>query len=72
MMRVLKIIFTALIVAVRLYLVFKLFYYLKVSFNNPEISLNEAQWYVYALLLDLYIVKILDNSNSDDIYSKKE
>lgn len=72
MMRVLKIIFTALIVAVRLYLVFKLFYYLKVSFNNPEISLNDAQWYVYALLLDLYIVKILDNSNSDDIYSKKE
>jgi hypothetical protein len=72
MMRVLKIIFTALIVAVRLYLVFKLFYYLKVSFNNPEISLNEAQWYVYALLLDLSIVKFLDNSNSDDIYSKKE
>lgn len=72
MIRVLKIIFTALIVAVRLYLVFKLFYYLKVSFNNPEISLNDAQWYVYALLLDLYIVKILDNSNSDDIYSKKE
>jgi len=72
MIRILKIMFTALIVVVRLYLVFKLFYYLKVSFNNPEISLDEAQWYVYALLLDLYVVKILDNSNPDDIYSKKE
>lgn len=72
MIRILKIMFTALIVVVRLYLVFKLFYCLKVSFNNPEISLDEAQWYVYALLLDLYVVKILDNSNPDDIYSKKE
>lgn len=72
MIRLLKIILTTLIVAVRIYLVFKLFYCLKVAFNQPEISLGEAQWYAYALLLDLYIVKILDNSNSDDIYSKKE
>ena len=43
-----------------------------ISKQHPEYSLDNIQWYLYVLLLDLYIVKIMDNSDSEDIYSKKE
>lgn len=72
MIRLLKILFTLGIVVGRIYLVFKVIEGLVISKQHPEYSLDNVQWYLYALLLDLYIVKIIDNSNPEDIYSKKE
>lgn len=70
-MNLLKILISILVVVFRLYLIFNLLYWLKLSGNHPEYLVN-TQWYVYALVLDLYIIKMLDKSNYDDIYSNKE
>jgi hypothetical protein len=72
MIKVLKILLTAGIVVGRIYLIFKVIEGLMISKQHPEYSLDNIQWYLYVLLLDLYIVKIMDNSDSEDIYSKKE
>ena len=70
-MNLLKILISILVVVFRLYLIFNLLYWLKLSGNHPEYLVN-AQWYVYALVLDLYIIKMLDKSDYDDIYSNKD
>jgi|688.fasta_scaffold635145_2 hypothetical protein len=72
MIKALKILLTAGIVVGRIYLIFKVIEGLMISKQHPEYSLDNIQWYLYVLLLDLYIVKIMDNSDSEDIYSKKE
>jgi hypothetical protein len=43
--------------------------YLNRANNEP---LDNIQWYVYILVLDLYCVKIFDNSIDSDIYSEKD
>lgn len=70
-MKLLKVLLSIVVVVFRLYLIFNLLHCLKLSYNNPE-YLGNAQWYVYALVLDLYIIKMFDKSNYDDIYSNKE
>jgi len=72
MIQFLKTILTILIVSTRCYLVYQVIKGLYFNFLSPDYPLNNIQWYVYALILDLYIVKIIDNTDSQDIYSKKE
>jgi hypothetical protein len=72
MIRAFKILLTIGIVVGRIYLIFKVIEGLMINKQHPEYSLDNIQWYLYVLLLDLYIVKIMDNSDSEDIYSKKE
>jgi hypothetical protein len=72
MIKALKILLTIGIVVGRIYLIFKVIEGLMINKQHPEYSLDNIQWYLYVLLLDLYVVKIMDNSDSEDIYSKKE
>lgn len=55
----------------RLYLVFKVFQGLYFNHINPDYTLDNTEWYLCVLFLDFYIVKMFDNSTSEDIYSKK-
>jgi hypothetical protein len=66
-----KLLISILVVVFRLYLIFNLSYSLYISRGHPE-QIGGAQWYVYVLVLDLYIIKMFDKSNYDDIYSNKE
>jgi hypothetical protein len=72
MIKALKILLTIGIVVGRIYLIFKVIEGLMINKQHPEYTLDNIQWYLYVLLLDLYVVKIMDNSDSEDIYSKKE
>jgi hypothetical protein len=72
MIKLLKTFFMVTVVVTRCYLLYQMIKGLYINHYNPEYSLDNVQWYFYALMLDLYIVKIVDNSNSEDIYSKKE
>jgi hypothetical protein len=71
-MKLFKSIIILLTIFGRLYLIFKVGQGLYFNHVNPDYSLDHLQWYIYALFLDFYIVKMFDNSNSEDIYSKKE
>ena len=72
MIRFLKILISTLLVIARCYVIYQVIKGLTLSKQYPDYPLMDLQWYVYALILDLYIVKMIDNSNSQDIYSKKE
>jgi len=71
-MKLFKSIIILLTIFGRLYLIFKVGQGLYFNHISPDYSLDHLQWYIYALFLDFYIVKMFDNSNSEDIYSKKE
>ena len=60
------------VVAIRIYFVFNVIQGLYFNHFNYNYSLDNVQWYIYALFLDMYIIKILDNSNSNDIYFEKK
>ena len=60
------------VVVIRIYFVFKVIKGLYFNHFNSNYSLDNVQWYIYALFLDIYIIKILDNSNSNDIYFEKK
>lgn len=60
------------VVVIRIYFVFKVIQGLYFNHFNSNYSLDNVQWYIYALFLDIYIIKILDNSNSNDIYFEKK
>jgi hypothetical protein len=71
MIKFLKSIVILSVILVRCYFIYQVIKGLYFNYLNPEYPLDNIQWYVYALILDLYIVKIVDNSDSNDIYSKK-
>jgi hypothetical protein len=59
------------VMVIRIYFVFKVIQGLYFSHFNINYSLDNVQWYIYALVLDIYLIKILNNSNSNDIYFEK-
>ena len=60
------------VVVIRIYFVFKVIQGLYFNHFNSNYSLDNVQWYIYALVLDIYLIKILNNSNSNDIYFEKK
>ena len=70
-MKGIKFLITLFVIIIRFYCVFKVAQglYMNYNYNYP---LDDVQRYLYFLILDLYMVKIMDNSVSIDIYSKKE
>jgi hypothetical protein len=60
------------VVLIRIYFVFKVIQGLYFNHFNTNYSLDNIQWYIYALFIDMYIIKIFDNSNSRDIYFEKK
>jgi len=59
------------VMVIRIYFVFKVIQGLYFSHFNINYSSDNVQWYIYALVLDIYLIKILNNSNSNDIYFEK-
>lgn len=57
---------------IRIFFIFKVIQGLYFNHMNPDYSLNNIEWYIYALFIDFYIIKIFDNPTSEDIYSKKD
>ncbi len=60
------------VIVIRIYFVFKVIQGLYFSHFNANYSLDNVQWYIYALVIDIYMIKILDNSNPNDIYFEKK
>jgi hypothetical protein len=60
------------VMVIRIYFVFKVIQGLYFSHFNANYSLDNVQWYIYALVIDIYMIKILDNSNPNDIYFEKK
>lgn len=60
------------VIVIRIYFVFKVIQGLYFSHFNTNYSLDNVQWYIYALVIDIYLVKIMDNSNPNDIYFEKK
>lgn len=70
MSNLLKSLFVLIIFCTRLFIIFKITIVLYNTYNNQSNTLNELQWYICALLLDLYLMN-LENHLSSDIYNKK-
>jgi len=60
------------VMVIRIYFVFKVIQGLYFNYFNTNYSLDNVQWYIYALVIDIYMIKILDNSNPNDIYFEKK
>jgi hypothetical protein len=60
------------VIVIRIYFVFKVIQGLYFSHFNTNYSLDNVQWYIYALVIDIYLVKIMNNSNPNDIYFEKK
>jgi hypothetical protein len=60
------------VMVIRIYFVFKVIQGLYFNYFNTNYSLDNVQWYIYALVIDIYIIKIMDNSNPNDIYFEKK
>jgi hypothetical protein len=60
------------VMVIRIYFVFKVIQGLYFNHFNTNYSLDNVQWYIYALVLDIYLIKILNNSNLNDIYFEKK
>jgi hypothetical protein len=60
------------VMVIRIFFVFKIIQGLYFNHFNINYSLDNVQWYIYALVLDIYLIKILNNSNSNDIYFEKK
>jgi hypothetical protein len=71
MIKLIKSLLTLSIILARFYCIFMVGYGLYLNRANNE-PLDNIQWYVYILVLDLYCVKIFDNSIDSDIYSEKD
>lgn len=59
------------VVLARIYCVIMVIYGLYLSRVN-KLDFGDTQWYIFILILDLYMVKIFDNSNYNDIYTEKK
>jgi hypothetical protein len=60
------------VTVIRIYFVFKVIQGLYFNHFNLNYSLDNVQWYIYVLFIDMYTIKIFDNSNSGDIYFEKK
>jgi hypothetical protein len=60
------------VILARFYLVFKVIQGLYYNNFDPSYDLNRVQWYIYVLILDMYIVRVLSNLPDNDIYTKTE
>lgn len=60
------------VILARFYLVFKVMQGLYYNNVDPSYELNRVQWYIYVLILDMYIVRVLSNLPDNDIYTKTE
>lgn len=69
MMKFIKSIIVVSVISFRVYCTYKIIkgLYLNHLENYP---LDDLKWYVYFLILDLYVVNVLNNSISLDIYTK--
>jgi len=70
MVNILKLVFGILILLSRFYIIFKITFSLYDNFHTQSNLFNDLQWYICALLLDLYLMN-LENHLSSDIYIKK-
>jgi hypothetical protein len=58
------------LIITRFYLIYKVLYWLFRNYENPNISLESIQWFLCAILLDLY-VSSMEKSYNVDIYKEK-
>ena len=71
MSKLLKFILGLVIIVYRCALIFNVTFELYMSYNNKSSILNDIQWYICAIILDLYLIN-LEKHLTVDIYYKKE
>jgi hypothetical protein len=71
MSKLIKFILGILIIVYRCGLIFNVSYGLYTSYNHQRNSFNDLQWYICAIILDMYLIN-LEKHLSADIYIKKE
>lgn len=59
------------LVITRLYLMYKVLYWLFINFENPTPNIQSIQWFLCAILLDLY-VSSMEKVYQPDIYEEKK
>jgi hypothetical protein len=71
MLTLLKSLFVLTLNIGRIFIIFKITISLYDNFRTPLNVFNDIQWYVCALILDVYLMNI-ENQLSSDIYIKKD
>jgi len=71
MLKLIKFIIGIIIIAFRCGIIVKMVIELYSSYKNPSNLLNESQWYICAMIFDLYLIN-LEKHLSSDIYIKNE
>ena len=71
MSNLIKLILGTLIIVYRCALIFNVSYGLYTTFYQQNNSFNNLQWYICAIILDIYLMN-LEKHLSADIYIKKE
>jgi len=71
MLTLLKYLFALSLNLGRIFIIFKITVSLYDNFRTPLNVFNDIQWYVCALILDVYLMNI-ENQLSSDIYIKKD
>lgn len=71
MLKLIKFIISILIIAFRCGIIIKMVVELYSTYENPSNLLNEVQWYICAMIFDLYLIS-LEKHLSADIYIKNE
>lgn len=71
MLKLIKFLLGVLIITYRCTLIFNVALELYLSYNNKSEILNNIQWYVCAIILDMYLIN-LEKDLSSDIYIKKD
>lgn len=61
-------VFALCLIIIRFYLIYKVLYWLFTNFQNP--NFESIQWFLCAILLDLY-VSSMEKSYNVDIYKEK-